>query len=252
MTLTPNITTIFFSVDHTLRTVTPDPAAASAAASGILRLLQTRETWESLSARLSDRWDAYRVQADSTLLETGDQELWCRHLLPEYEPNMVCAVAASLSRLWLSREGRRDIRPGTAEILRRLNRRGYTLCILENTPSEDELPEWLVTEGLASCFHTVLLSSKIRLRKPDPAAYRLAARCAAAPVGECAFVGGYADLAGAASAAFGMAVLLDDGMPPGGAYRAGGPGGTGTPRAFVSAESIEDLPGLFPDRREIE
>ncbi|MBQ9346768.1 MAG: HAD hydrolase-like protein, partial [Oscillibacter sp.] len=162
----------------------------------------------------------------------------------EYEPNMVCAVSASLTRLWLSREGRRAIQPGTADVLRTLNRRGYSLCILENTPAEDELNAWLVTEGLASCFRTVLLSSKIRLRKPDPAAYRLAARCADASVRECAFVGGPMDLTGAAAASFGLAVLLDSGESVGFSHRAGTAGNA------VQAGAMEGLLDLFPDRRE--
>lgn len=232
MPLTNPITTIFFSADHTLRSVNFDPNTSYQAASGILRLIQARETIESLFRRLDERWAVYRREAEGRLLETGERELWARYLLPEYEPNMVYANATSLTRLWLEREGRRVLRPGMREVLEELCRRGYTLGILENTPSEDELPDWLVTEGLVQRFRTVLLSSKIRLRKPDPAAYRLAARCAGASVGQCAFVGGGADMEGA-GAVFARTVRMEDGEPP-----------------FAEAQPPELLLEQFPDRGE--
>ena len=39
------------------------------------------------------------------------------------------------------------------------------------------------------CLKTVILSSKVRLRKPDPAIYLLASRCIGSAPENCAYVG---------------------------------------------------------------
>jgi len=58
----------------------------------------------------------------------------------------------------------------------------------------------------------VILSSKVRLRKPDPAIYLLAARCIGAAPEACAYVGDnpVRDVEGAVAAGYGSMVLFED------------------------------------------
>lgn len=230
--MAPDIQTIFFDADGTLRTVVDDPLSAPYADQGLMRLIQTRESHEALFSRLEERWSAYQRQAEETGLELSEAELWARRMLPEYEPNMVCANAPRLGALWREHSGRRGPRPGAAALVKELSGRGYRLGIVSDTASEMEIPDWLVSDGIAQCFHTTLLSCKIRLRKPDPEVFRLAARCAGTPPAACAYVGDRPrDLDGAGEAGFGIRVLL--GAP--GSWD-GGP----------SVPSLEDLSALFP------
>lgn len=47
----------------------------------------------------------------------------------------------------------------------------------------------MAADGVAQCFKTTILSSKVRLRKPDPDIYHLACRCIGTPEANCAYVG---------------------------------------------------------------
>ena len=98
------------------------------------------------------------------------------------------------------------------ETLKELKRRGYKLGIIANTITETEIPDWMCEAGVADCFHTVILSSKVRLRKPDPAIYLLAARCAGSIPENCAYVGDnpVRDVEGALDAGYGCMVLFED------------------------------------------
>ena len=206
-----SIRAIFFDAEHALRVTVRDRPFISQAESSLMNLLQTRESHEILFSRLEMRASEYLRQAEESMLEVSESELWSRYLLPEYEPNTIYANAPRLARLWLDREGRRTARPDAVETVRELSRRGYVLGLLANTTSETEIPDWLVTEGLADCFRATLLSAKVRLRMPDPALFHLACRCLGAAEGQCAYVGGgdARDTAGARRAGFGLTVLLD-------------------------------------------
>ena len=64
----------------------------------------------------------------------------------------------------------------------------------------------MTEDKVAHCFKTVILSSKVRIRKPDPAIYHLACRCIGSKESECAYVGDnpVRDVEGTRAASFGM------------------------------------------------
>ena len=74
-----------------------------------------------------------------------------------------------LTRLWRDHDGRRVARPDAVATLKELCARGYTLGIIANTVTETEIPDWMAADGVAQCFKTTILSSKVRLRKPAAA-----------------------------------------------------------------------------------
>ena len=99
-------------------------------------------------------------------------------------------------------------------------------------------------DGVADCFKTVILSSKVRLRKPDPAIYLLASRCIGSAPENCAYVGDnpVRDVEGAVDAGYGSMVLFEDA----GTADREGRAPTVTPDYRIKA--IPELLDLFPPR----
>ncbi len=207
-----NIDTIFFDVGATLRYVVEDAEFAANAERELMALAGATEPHDAFFEKLEANWKAYRKLAKSRLLDVSEMELWLQYLLPDYPADVIAPNAARLTRLWRDHDGRRVAHDGTPETLRALKARGYKLGILANTITETEIPDWMCQARVADCFHTVILSSKVRLRKPDPAIYLLAARCAGAAPENCAYVGDnpVRDVEGALDAGFGCMVLFED------------------------------------------
>ncbi len=206
------IDTVFFDVGATLRYVVEDPEFAAAAEAELMKLVGTTEPHDVFFAKLEKNWKAYRKLAKTELLDVSEMELWLYYLLPDYPAEVIGPNAARLTRLWRDHDGRRVVHEGTLETLRELKARGYKLGIIANTVTETEIPDWMCRDGVADCFKTVILSSKVRLRKPDPAIYQLAARCIGSKPENCAYVGDnpVRDVEGAVNAGFGAMILFED------------------------------------------
>ena len=210
--MTPDIQTIFFDVGNTLRIVVPGQEFIDKAEAGLMELIQTKESHDELLEKLEARWRVYRKLSKDTLLDVSEGELWTQFMLPDYEPNMIYANAPKLTRLWRDHDGRRVARPDAVATLKELQARGYTLGIIANTVTETEIPDWMAADGVAQCFKTTILSSKVRLPKPAPATYHLACRCIATPEANCAYVGDNParDVEGTQAAGFGMMIRIDE------------------------------------------
>lgn len=239
------IESIFFDVGATLRYVVEDPEFAAQAERELMELVGATEAHDPFFAKLEKNWKAYRSWAKTELLDVSEMELWLRYLLPDYPAGRVAPNAARLTRLWRDHDGRRVVHDGTIETLRELKARGYRLGIIANTITETEIPDWMCRDGVADCFHTVLLSSKVRLRKPDPAIYLLGARCIGSEPGACAYVGDnpVRDVEGAVNAGFGAMVLFED------AGTADREGKAPTVEPDFKIKAIPQLLDLFPARR---
>ena len=207
-----SITTIFFDVGNTLRIVVKDQAFIDRAEADLMKLVGTTESHDAFFAKLEANWQVYRQLSKKTLLDYSEGELWTQFMLPDYEPNHIFANAARLTRLWRDHDGRRVARPDAVATIKELQKRGYTLGIIANTVTETEIPDWMAEAGVAGCFKSVLLSSKVRLRKPDPDIYHLACRCIGSPEASCAYVGDnpVRDVEGTRAAGFGMMIRIDE------------------------------------------
>ena len=238
------IDTVFFDVGATLRYVVEDPEFAAAAEAELMKLVGTTEPHDEFFAKLEKNWKAYRKIAKTSLLDVSEMELWLYYLLPDYPAEVVGPNAARLTRLWRDHDGRRVVHEGTLETLRELKARGYKLGIIANTVTETEIPDWMCRDGVADCFKTVILSSKVRLRKPDPTIYKLAARCIGSAPENCAYVGDnpVRDVEGAVNAGFGAMVLFED------AGTADREGKVPTVQPDFRIRSIPELLELFPER----
>ena len=213
-----NLEAIFFDVGATLRYVVEDKEFAAAAERELMELVGSTEEHDAFFAKLEKNWKAYRKWAKTELLDVSEMELWLQYLLPDYPAERVAPHAARLTRLWRDHDGRRVVHDGTLETLRELKRRGYKLGIIANT--------------------------MVRLRKPDPAIYLLAARCIGSAPENCAYVGDnpVRDVEGAKAANFGAMVLFED------AGTADREGKAPTVLPDYTIKSIPELLDLFPHR----
>ncbi|MBQ4610697.1 MAG: HAD family hydrolase [Clostridia bacterium] len=206
------IDTIFFDVGATLRYVVEDAEFAAAAEKELMELVGAKEPHDEFFAKLTKNWKAYRKLAKTSLLDVSEMELWLQYLLPEYPAEVIAPNAARLTRLWRDHDGRRVAHDGVLETIPELKRRGYKIGIIANTITETEIPDWMCEAKIADCFTTVILSSKVRLRKPDTAIYLLAARCIGSKPENCAYVGDnpVRDVEGAVNSGYGSMVLFED------------------------------------------
>ena len=240
-----NIDTIFFDVGATLRYVVEDAEFSAAADRELMELVGATESHDVFFEKLNKNWKAYRKMAKTVLLDVSEMELWLQYLLPDYPAEAIAPNAARLTRMWRDHDGRRvphdDVKPTPLE----LKRRGYKLGIIANTITETEIPDWMCHDQVAGCFQTVILSSKVRLRKPDPAIYLLASRCIGTVPENCAYVGDnpVRDVEGAVDAGYGSMILYED------AGTADREGKLPTVKPDYRIKAIRELLDLFPDRK---
>lgn len=236
------INTIFFDVGNTLRIVIPDKEFSDAADAELMRLVEATEPREVFFEKLQKNWNRYRKYAKTELLDAGEMELWTQWLLPDYDTELVARHAGRLTRMWRDHDGRREPRSDVRDTLIELKKRGYKLGIIANTITETEIPDWMIRDGVAGLFSATVLSSKVRIRKPDPTIYHIACRAVNAKPGECAYVGDnpVRDVEGTRAAGFGMMVRIDEPS----SEKAPDNDPKYIPDAII--EDIGDLLGLFP------
>ena len=130
--------------------------------------------YEEFYQMIEERYEPYRKWALGEFKESGDEELWCKWLLPDYDPARIRQVCHELSFQYRQCKGRREVVDGGVEVIKGLHERGYKLGIISNLIGENEVPDWLEEDGLDSYFDTVILSSVCHMRKPCSEIYDLA------------------------------------------------------------------------------
>jgi HAD superfamily hydrolase (TIGR01509 family) len=205
-----NIEAIFLDHGNTLRVVVEDEAFATQARQGIMTLVGSTDSEEIFFTKLDERWKTYRKWSIESMVEASERELWTIHLLPDYPAEKIAPLAGRLTRLWRDKDGRRlppaDVKP----VIQELDRRGYILGIIANTITETEIPDWLEQDGLAQYFKAVVLSSLLKIKKPNPEIYWEATRQIGVDPARCVYVGDNPkrDVLGTRRAGFGMVILL--------------------------------------------
>lgn len=206
------IEAIFLDIGNTLRILIKDEPYRADARRKIVSLLGTTTRPEEFCAELDRRYKEYRKWAFEQLTEAPELELWTRWLAPEFPAQQVAQQAHELTYLFRQSMGRRVMAEGCGEVIQELHARGYTLGIISNVITSEEIPDWLEAENLKRYFKSVVLSSTFGKRKPHPAMYAEAARRAEVDPIKCAYVGDNfsRDVTGSRAAGFGMVVILPD------------------------------------------
>jgi HAD superfamily hydrolase (TIGR01662 family) len=241
----PDIEAIFLDVGNTLRIVVEDPDFSEDAKRQLLELLNVKEDPDNFFENLEIRWKAHRKRCKITLVEASERELWSVHMLPDYPKEIIEPLAGKLTRLWRDKDGRRVPRPDVKETIIELHKRGYKLGIIANTITETEIPDWMETDQVTDYFGTVILSSKVGYRKPNPEIYWLAARELGVEPEKCVYVGDnpVRDVEGTHAAGYGMMILINEPAtlekePP-----------TCDFKPDYTIENISDLLEIFPQRK---
>jgi len=207
-----DIEAIFLDVGNTLRIVVEDAAFQAQARQQFMILIGAQEPLDPFFERLDARWKTYRRWSFENLTEASEKELWTRFMLPDFSVDKVAPLSGKLTRLWRDKDGRRVPRPDVKRTVIELDKRGYVLGIIANTITETEIPDWLESDGLTSYFKAVVLSSKVRYRKPGPEIYWEAARRIGVAPALCAYVGDnpIRDVEGTQKAGFAMTIILPE------------------------------------------
>ena len=210
--MNPDIEAIFLDVGNTLRIVLPEPDFQAQARQQLMQLIGSKEDQVAFFEKVEERWKAYRKYSKNSLLEASELELWTQWLLPDYPIEIIAPHTSRLTRLWRDRDGRRVARHDAKQTIVELHNRGYKLGIIANTITETEIPDWMESDGVTKYFKTVILSSKVGLRKPDPEIYWMAARQIGVEPQFCAYVGDnpVRDVEGTRAAGFGMMILFEE------------------------------------------
>jgi putative hydrolase of the HAD superfamily len=241
------IEAIFLDVGNTLRIVVEDAQFQAEARQQLMTLVGTQASPEEFFGMLDVRWKKYRKWSFENLTEASEHELWTRFMLPDYPAEIIGPQAGRLTRLWRDHDGRRIPRPDVKETVLELARRGYTLGIIANTITETEIPDWIASDGLTDYFKAVVLSSKVRYRKPGAEIYFEACKRIGIEPARCAYVGDnpIRDVEGTRLAGFGMAIifLLDDKEPAAPAEE--------IQRADYFIRQCSDLLDIFPARQTV-
>jgi HAD superfamily hydrolase (TIGR01549 family) len=206
----PDIEAIFLDLGNTLRILLKDQDHMAKARQKIVELVGTQEDPVTFVAKLDVRYKEYRKWAFENLREAPEAEMWTRWLAPDFPAERIAPLGAELTYQYRQSMGRRVVVNDGRQVVEELQRRGYTLGIISNLIGTREIPEWLETENFKPYFKSVVLSSMLGIRKPDPAIYLEAARSAGVEPARCAYVGDNLkrDVTGTRAAGFGMIVIM--------------------------------------------
>jgi FMN phosphatase YigB (HAD superfamily) len=210
MTDPKHIEAIFLDVGNTLRIVLEEEDFKTNARQELVELTGSTETPDAFHEKLAGRYKALRKRAKDLLIEASEREMWTKWMLPDFPEEKIAPLSGKLTRLWRDCDGRRVPRADAKETIIELSRRGYLLGIIANTITETEIPDYLETDGLTDYFKTVVLSSKVGIRKPNPEIYWEAARQIGVEPAKCVYLGDnpVRDFEGTRAAGYGMFILF--------------------------------------------
>jgi FMN phosphatase YigB (HAD superfamily) len=242
--MSQNIEAILLDVGNTLRIVIKDETFMADAKRQITKLVGAQMSEDAFIELLEKRYQVLRKQAKEKLIEASEKEMWTKWMLPDFPVEKIAPLSGKLTRLWRDCDGRRVPRDDVKETVIELNRRGYILGIIANTITETEIPDYLEEYGLTEYFKTVVLSSKVGIRKPNPEIYWEAARRVGVEPAKCVYVGDnpVRDVEGTRAAGYGMMILILEPEtlkkePP-----------TGDVKPDHTIREIKDLLDIFPPR----
>lgn len=208
--MSKTIEAIFLDVGNTMRIVIEDKAFMEQSRRQLAELVGAPQSPEDFFHLLEERYKVLRKRAKEQLIEASEREMWTQWMLPDYPAEKIGPLSGRLTRLWRDCDGRRVPRPDVRDTVIELSRRGYLLGIIANTITETEIPDYLEGDGLTGYFQTVVLSSRVGIRKPDPEIYWEAARRIGVEPAKCVYIGDnpVRDFDGTRAAGYGMFILF--------------------------------------------
>jgi HAD superfamily hydrolase (TIGR01509 family) len=240
-----NIEAIFLDVGNTLRIVIKDGGFMANAKRQIVKMTGAQMAPDEFFDFLENRYQVLRKRAKEQLIEASEKEMWTQWMLPDFPAEKIAPLSSKLTRLWRDCDGRRVPRSDVCKVILELHDRGYLLGLIANTITETEIPDWLEADHLTDYFKTVVLSSKLGIRKPNPEIYWEAARRIGVEPSKCVYVGDnlVRDVEGTQAAGFGMSIIL----PEPETLKKEPPKGDVKPDRTI--EELSELLDIFPPRK---
>ena len=204
------IEAIFVDVGNTLRILTPREEHQLNAKKRMAELVGTDEDPVLFCEKLDQRYKEYRKWAFSEMREAPEPELWTRWLAYDFPAEKIAPLGVELTYQYRQSMGYRVMVENGKEVVIELFNRGYTMGMISNVITSQEIPDWLEADGLTPFFASVTLSSVLGIRKPDPRIYWEGARKAGVKPENCVYVGDNLkrDVTGTKKAGFGMVVIM--------------------------------------------
>lgn len=209
--MTNHIEAILFDMGGTLsRSVTRTRDEKYQIMQRLVDLIGAKNSVEEFTQLLAERANAYRRWAMRTHIELTESDLWTKWMLPDWPPEQITQLAIQLNQLYREMDRQRVIFPETRDVVLELFRRGYRLGLVSNTTSSMEVPAVFQELEITGCFETVILSTVVGKRKPDPSILLQATQTMGVAPEHCVYVGDRIDrdVAAARSAGFSKAILL--------------------------------------------
>ncbi len=210
MDTTKRYKAVFFDLGGTLRIALLEEPWMRHARRKMAEIAGAPVPYEEFYQMIEERYEPYRKWALAENKESGDDELWCKWLLPDYDQERIKQVCHELSFQYRQCKGRRVVVDGGVEVIKGLRERGYRLGIISNLIGENEVPDWLEDDGLDQYFDAVILSSVCHMRKPCFEIYQLAAQKMGVELSECVSVADNIkrDIPGAKKAGVGCNIIF--------------------------------------------
>jgi len=236
------IDAILFDMNGTLRIRVPHEPTQRIAISRFFELLGKRSASDVFLEEISNSYRQYNSWAQENLLQLSEKEIWTRWLLPGFPSEQVEPVAEELTLAFKERKGHCIPVIGAYEVLVELKQRGYLLGLVSNTISSLDIPRSLETFGWNELFHTVILSSAVKFRKPSPEIFWEATSSMNMEPTRCAYLGNRIsrDMVGCKRAGFALGILIE----PQGKPHPGEKDQKTQPDVVIS--SLSELLALFP------
>lgn len=205
------IKAILFDVGGTLRTTTKRTRQERhQILQQMMDLVGAQGAVEGFSHTLSKGARAYKHWAEKTHIELSEGDLWTKWMLPDFPAQQIRGMAIQLNQLYRDATGLRVAFPESREVVLELFRRGYRLGLVSNTTSSVEIPALLKELELTGCFETVILSTVVGKRKPNPTILLDAAHHLGVAPESCVYIGDRVDrdVAAAHKAGFAQTIIL--------------------------------------------
>ena len=106
--------------------------------------------------------------------------------------------------------GQRIMYPEATPLVKKLKKRGYRIGLISNTVSPTMVPAELKAADIYDDFEVLVMSSVERLRKPDPAIFKLSCDRAGVAPERCVYIGDAPDrdVEGPRRAGFGSVIII--------------------------------------------
>lgn len=202
--------------------------------------------YEELGLLLHENAEAYKRCAEETKRELPNARVWSEFYLRGFgiPEDVLAPYAEELSFLYDYERVISLRRPRLKETLETLHSEGYRLGVVSNVFSRSLTPHLLIEYGIDHLMETVVLSSEVGVRKPDPRIFGIAMANLGVTKEETCYVGDTLsrDVLGSRNAGLALSVQIEN---PEIAHRDVGFSGPDGPKPDFLIRDLAELPPIL-------